>query len=121
MQGLNGGARPADRNQRKREILGFLSGQRGWVSSWEVAEAIGLTWANSANLLRNYSLYGLARRRRVVPEVGPAYHLYSLSARGRQRLAWLRGRGARVDRLQVIRPRVVRVIKPIIVKKKGGA
>ena len=114
-----------ERNRRKIEILGLMAGQGDWLSSYEIAEALGLSWSNSSNLLRRYSNYGLARRRRVVPEVGISYHLYSLSVKGRKRLAWLRGHNlvqiqlpVRIDRLKVMAPRVVRVINPNILRRK---
>ena len=112
-----------ERNGRKVKILGLLARLGGWVTSYDVAEALQISSSNACNLLRNYSSSGLINRRRVVPEVGIAYHEYKLGANGRKRLNWLLNQNlaqiqlpVRVDRLKVIAPRVVRVINPNILR-----
>ena len=105
------------RNRRKGEILAHLAGLGGWVTSYDVAEALQISSSNACNLLRNYSRFGLINRRRVVPEVGIAYHEYKLGAKGRKRLNWLLGHNA-VDRPEAIKPLVVKVIKPNVLRKK---
>jgi hypothetical protein len=95
-----------ERNRRKIEILGLLGRQGGWLTSYDVAQALQISWTDSCNLLRRYSSFGLTNRRRVVPEVGIAYHEYKLGANGRKRLNWLLSHNA-VDRPKVFRPRVV--------------
>jgi predicted transcriptional regulator len=105
------------RNTRKAEVLALLAGLGGWVTSYDVAEALQISSSNACNLLRNYSSSGLINRRRVVPEVGISYHEYKLGANGRKRLAWLLSHNA-VDRPEAIKPRVVKVIKPNVLRKK---
>ena len=108
-----------DRNGRKVKILGLLARLGGWVTSYDVAEALQISSSNACNLLRNYSSSGLINRRRAVPPVGIAYHEYKLGANGRKRLAWLLSHNA-VDRPEAIKPRVVKVIRPNVLSREGG-
>ena len=73
-------------NEAKTQILGILE-DRGEATSIEIAELTGKRYENCGMLMLSYHRFGLLNRRRLK---GQKTFAYSISARGVERLTWLR-------------------------------
>lgn len=75
------------RNARKWQVLRHIS-DHGPATPDELARSLGLEVHNARMLLGSYNRWGLLTRRRVGPW---KTYSYDITARGRDRLAWLEG------------------------------
>jgi RIO-like serine/threonine protein kinase len=74
----------ATRNERKKEILGFIA-QNVFVESLEVAVSLDISTTNASTCLGKFYRWGLLDRQKTH---GKTFG-YSITNRGLDRLAWL--------------------------------